>query len=463
MENEVYNKPIGVIANRHFDKIINMVSLLANPDKILKDNNIPLTAFKDLTYDSHVYSCIQSRKSAIVSMEYDIIDESGIYKDYIQKLIDTIDMNKLISALLDAPLYGYSVSEVIYTAVDDIVIPTDIVPKPFEWFKFDHLGIMYFLANDGKEVICPKNKFIVAKHNASYVNPYGESILARCFYPVIFKKGTMQYWAEFLQKYGSPILHGSVSDAGMGDEAKAIEDLTIALNNAINSSVVVTPEGYVVNALNAAGASNSDVFKNFLHWNNSEISKAILSQTLTTEQGDTGSYAMSQTHLQVRKDVVDADKKLVEEAMNDFIVNLIDLNFPDVKDYPVFRLYEEEDIDLALADRDTKLMATGQVKFTKEYFVRNYGFKEDEIEIVTPQPQTAFGEFAEFDYVKKFDEKTKDIISPIMEMISKGNSYSEIENNLFEMFPKLETKEIEDYIQKSLAVATLSGILKNEK
>ena len=462
MENINNSKPLGVIANRHFDSLANMVSLLQNPDKVLKDNNIPLSAFKDLTYDSHVYSCIQSRKSAIVSMEYDIIDESGIYKDFIQKVVDSIDIHKLISALLDAPLYGYSVSEVIYTTMDGLIMPKDIIPKPFEWFKFDRMGILYFLANDGTEVLCENYKFVVAKHNASYVNPYGESVLSRCFYPVIFKKGTMQYWAEFLQKYGSPILHGTVTDS-LGDMAKNLNEFTTALINAISSSIIATPEGYTINALNAAGASNSDVFKNFLHWNNSEISKAILSQTLTTEQGDTGSYAMSQTHLQVRKDVVDADKKLVEEAMNSFIVNLIDLNFADVKSYPIFRLYEEEDIDMQLAERDTKLMATGQVKFTKEYFVRNYGFKEDEIEIVEPQPQTAFGEFAEFDYLKKFDDSTKQIIEPIMEMISKGNSYSDIEKNLFEMFPKLDTKEIEDYIQKSLAVATLSGIVKNVK
>ena len=44
---------------------------------------------------------------------------------------------------------------------------------------------------------------------------------------------------------------------------------------------------------------------------NSEISKAVLGQTLTTEIGSTGSYAAANTHMAVRQDIIDADKNLL--------------------------------------------------------------------------------------------------------------------------------------------------------
>ena len=54
---------------------------------------------------------------------------------------------------------------------------------------------------------------------------------------------------------------------------------------------------------------------------------SILGQTLTTEIGSTGSYAASNTHMQVRQDIVDSDKKLVEGVINQLIQWIYEINF----------------------------------------------------------------------------------------------------------------------------------------
>ena len=109
------------------------------------------------------------------------------------------------------------------------------------------------------------------------------------------------------------------------------------------------------------------------------ISKAILGQTLTTEIGSTGSYAASNTHMQVRQDIVDSDKKLVEGVINQLIQWIYEINFTNAE-VPVFELYEPEDVDLTLAQRDKILSDTG-VKFTKEYFIKNYGLEDEDFDI----------------------------------------------------------------------------------
>ena len=125
------------------------------------------------------------------------------------------------------------------------------------------------------------------------------------------------------------------------------------------------------------------------------ISKAILGQTLTTEIGSTGSYAASNTHMQVRQDIVDSDKKLVEGVINQLIQWFYEINFANAE-VPVFELYEPEDVDLTLAQRDKILSDTG-VKLTKEYFIKNYGLEDEDFDIrediIPPSPN--FKEFKE--------------------------------------------------------------------
>jgi len=199
------------------------------------------------------------------------------------------------------------------------------------------------------------------------------------------------------------------------------------------------------------------------------VIKVRAGQTLTTEQGDTGSYAMSQTHLQVRKDVVDSDKQLVEYWLNELIKWIIDFNFESVPEIPKFVMYEEQDVDMTLAQRDQALASTNQIKFTKEYFKRNYGFKDDEIEIVSAPPQIFpfsenSSEIQKSPYdISQFDELTQAVLKPILDMIENGTSYNEIQDKIVEMFPDLETSELEDFLAKGILIATGSGFISGKK
>ena len=63
-------------------------------------------------------------------------------------------------------------------------------------------------------------------------------------------------------------------------------------------------------------------------------------------------------------------------------------------DMPVFEMWEEEDVDKGLAERDEILSRTG-IKFTKTYYKKSYGFEDDDIEIAQPETKpTDFSEFA---------------------------------------------------------------------
>lgn len=116
------------------------------------------------------------------------------------------------------------------------------------------------------------------------------------------------------------------------------------------------------------------------------MSKAILGQTLTTELENTGSFAASKTHMDVRADILNGDKRLVEQTFNTLIRWIHKINFPTSVEIPKFSLFKEEDVDKELAERDRILTDAG-VMFTKSYFMRTYGLDADDLSVETDKPK----------------------------------------------------------------------------
>lgn len=453
-------------ANNNFESYM---EFLPNPDLILKRQGKGLELYDELLYDAHLMSCYQSRKSGVLSFKWSLYvnsnsrrkSNSEVY-NLIYNVFENLDLPSLLSEMLDAVFYGYKPMEIMWKVDNGYIIPESIIGKPPEWFFFDTVNQLRFRHNDFPNgLVVPDKKFLIVQHNSSYKNPYGMALLARCYWPVIFKKASMKFWVTLLEKFGTPFLHGKI---GLGKGMEEFEELFRALEMLRQDGVLVTEEDVQVNILEASKTSSYDTFYSIVRFMNGEISKAILSQTLTTEQGDTGSYAMSQTHLQVRKDVVDSDKQLVEYWLNKLIEWIIEFNFESVSEMPRFVMYEEQDVDMTLAQRDQTLSSTGQVKFTKEYFKRNYGFKDDEIEISFEQTKPQFSESdkisekSDFD-ISQFDVLTQSVLKPILEMINESKSYNEIQDKIIEMFPELDTTILEEYLAKGILLATGSGII----
>jgi phage gp29-like protein len=108
---------------------------------------------------------------------------------------------------------------------------------------------------------------------------------------------------------------------------------------------------------------------------NSEISKTLLSETLTTEI-DSGSFAAAQTHFRVRKEVVISDSKIVENSINKLISYAVKINF-NINKFPKFQFVINDSDNLTKIERDIKLVQSG-VKFTKDYWMKTYGLSDSD-------------------------------------------------------------------------------------
>nr|BDD46501.1 hypothetical protein 5 [bacterium] len=461
-----------------------ILKTLPDPDPVLRKQGKDIKAYREFLSDPHVWACVQSRKSGVLSLKWGI--DRGKAKsrqaNIIENLFNSLDLNTIISEILDCVFFGFQPLEIMWQKQGNILLPADIKAKPPEWFAFDNENRLMLKTKEnptGEPLL--HRKFLCPQFNPSYQNPYGERVLSRIFWNVTLKKGGLQFWIKFTEKYGMPFLVGKHP---RGTSADDTENLASLMENMIQDAIAVIPDDSTIEIQEAVKTSSCDIYERLIDKMNAEISKAILGQTLTTEIGNTGSYAASNTHMDVRKDITEADKRIVERTLNQLIRWIYEYNFNERNNIPVFSMWEEEDVDLNLAQRDKILFDSG-VKFTKEYLMRTYGFEEKDIEVPeagvqthsgkvgevskTEKSEPVFQEFRELPFpdqqaIDKFiDSFSEDelqaqadtILKPIFDLINKADSYEEIYENLSEK--GLRTNEIEKILQKVIFVSETWG------
>lgn len=448
---------------------------LPDPDPVLRKEGKDVKVYRELLSDPHVWACVQSRKSGVLSLEWEL--DRGKAKSKQAKIIEDIfnnlDLNTIITEILDASLFGFQPLEVIWQNTGNLIVPKEIKAKPVEWFVFDDENNLKLKTKENRQgELLPERKFLCPQYNPSYQNPYGERTLSRVFWPVTLKKGGQKFWMAFTEKYGMPFLVGKHPRGGSQADTDNLADLLSAM---VQDAIAVIPDDSSIEIQEAAKGSSAEIYEKLIDKMNAEISKAILGQTLTTEIGKAGSYAASNTHMDVRKDIIDSDKKIVERTLNQLIRWIYDLNFDKQSNIPIFSMWEEEDVDLNLAQRD-KILADSGVKFTKDYFMKAYGFEEEDlefheeekIELAKPnfkefkqksefQDQQAIDEFIDSFSAEELQKQPETMFLPIIKLIKQGNSYEEIQEKLSEK--GLKTDEIEQTLQKGIFIAEVWGRL----
>jgi phage gp29-like protein len=476
-----------------------MLGVLPDPDPVLMKMNEGPAILESILGDGHVTAVIQTRKLGTMSEPFDVSPGSIKEQEPDQASVDLcndlredlwkLDVDNLISQILDAPLMGMVPIEIVWKADAGKLRIADLIPVPCRWFGFDNDNKPRFLS--GNNMIMgeplPEGKFVFARHFPSYDNPYGIRLLSRCFWPAFFKRGGLKFWVQFVEKYASPFLHGKYQNPADADA------MLSQLSNMVQSAVGVSPVGTEVNVVQGDGSASSDVYETFKTSMDSEISKIILGQTLTTEVGDKGTQALGTVHQTVLEAFRAADRKLIVKTFDEIAWIYQQLN-NSAASSPIFAFQSAEDIKKDVADRDKVLSDMG-TKFSIGYLNRRYGFEDGDIEAKPdPVPPTPFGgpagpegspgktpfAFAEGNPIadrKSFPDQVTldhfiegipegalrgiadDVVLPVVSMITSGDSYEAILGKLAELYPAMNSTGFEEILARAIFVADVWGRL----
>lgn len=351
-------------------------ALLPNPDRIVSGKGGYKT-LRRLRNDPHVSSCIQSRRSGLTAMSRKIAQGKTSSKvlQAAEEMIAGLDIERIMRDCLEAVLYGFQAMEIIYEEKNGLITPTDVSAKPQELFFFDTEGkIRYRPEQGGKGKPTPEHKILLCRSEPTSDNPYGTALLSKCYWPVSFKNAGLRFWVNYMERFGMPMLLGKYNRGAASDEAAKLAEELADMNEA---GVIVSPSDIDISIKEPMRFSSISLYKELIKLCNDEISKALLSETLTTELGS-GSYAAAKVHSEVRKEVIISDKRLVEKAFGDLIKSFTEINFPGEK-APEFVITVGQSGNEEKARKDEILARACGIRFSKEYFMRTYGYKDSDI------------------------------------------------------------------------------------
>lgn len=434
--------------------------------------------------ESHYHSVLGTRKRAVAQLEITVepaSDDATAIKhaEFIEDWLDRDALEDELVDVLDAIGKGFSATEIIWDTSASQWMPVELKRRDPRWFKFDrHDGETLYLRSDsGLEALNPY-KFIIHKHRAKSGLPIRGGVVRPVLWMYLFKNFSIKDWVIFAEAYGQPIRVGKYG-AGASDDDKNV--LLRAVANIGSDAAAIVPDNMQIEFIEAQNKSQTaDVFEKLCRYIDEQISKVVLGQTMTTDNGS--SRAQAEVHNEVKHDIERSDAKALAATLNRQLVQpMINLNFGIQKKYPRIRIGRTENVDIEqIVNSADKLVRMG-VKVSEKDVREKAGFaapESDEDTLRLPstgqneqqKPETEQDTAAqkrhshddELDALAETaSEDWEEIMSPMKTMIEKAanesGSYEEFSQKLLEMAADLGDEALAEKIAEGNFIASLAG------
>lgn len=345
--------------------------------------------YREVLRDDQVQSCLQQRRDAMISREF-VVDAGGNKRidkkaaDFIREMLTQIGFDHVSGKMHYGVYYGFAVGENIYVRDGQYVALDAIKVRDRRRFGFDgeqRLRLLTFEHPNG--LLLPERKFWTFSTGADHDDePYGLGLAHWLYWPVHFKKNGLTAWLKFLDKFATPSVLGKYPDDNTVSAEKR-QQLLQACEDIQRDSAAVIPNSMTLDLLEVARNGAID-YATLFNSMQGIISKVILSQTMTTDNGSSRSQA--EVHENVAKRVIKSDADLSCGSFNQQVVRwLCDWNFPEAAYPQVWRVMEDEEDVNQRAARETEIVGWG-FKPTYKHVVDTYGGEWEQVE--PPEPST---------------------------------------------------------------------------
>lgn len=349
--------------------------------------------------NQHYGAVLGTRKRAIEGLEFEVTAASQDRKDqeiaaHCQALINKPGFIELVQDMLDALGKGYSVINQVWTT-DGLNSAAPWEPVAWEWCD----PRLFQLSEDDDRTLRLKDpdvpegvelepfKYITHFSKLKSGAPHRAALARLVAWVYLFENFTLKDWVGYIETYGQPWRLGKYGPTASDED---VSTLVRALQNLGTDAAAAVPESMQIDFMKSNSSSDSDAFRKLAEFCQKSISKAVLGQTMTTDDGS--SNAQSQVHNEVRHDITRSDaRRVCATVMRDVLKPYIDLNFGRQARYPLVSspVLSPEDIK-ALSAVVTE-MATLGLKIPKKWAHQRFGIPtaKDGEDVLTPAPEPA--------------------------------------------------------------------------
>lgn len=268
----------------------------------------------DVLLDGQVEAVWGKRQDHILNKDL-LFVRNGKEDEELNKLLNSPDMSLLISDIHDSIAWGYSLIQMNSITYDE----------DQEQYKIDYelISRKHVHPERGYECVsieqgqATKDFFYKEPPLSQYMiwagNPKSKGLLFKAAQYVIYKRGGFGDWAQFAEMFGMPFREMTYDD---------YDDITrVKLEQLLKDwgafGYMVHPKGSELTLHDSQGSgSGSSVFKELHDTCDASISKTILGNTLTTEQGTKGSQALGSVHQEGENAKNKSDEKFILGILN---------------------------------------------------------------------------------------------------------------------------------------------------
>lgn len=266
----------------------------------------------DISLDGQIEATWGKRSDTLVNTPL-IFTRDGKQDEEVNKLLSCPDMLLLLQDIHDAIAYGYSliqIKDINYSDTDDqyhidysLINRKHVHPEP----GFECVSIEQYL---------PTKDFLYKQPPLSDSmiwagRPLDKGLLFKAAQYVIYKRGGFGDWAQFIECFGMPFREMVYDEY---DEPTRLK-LEQMLKEWGAFGYMLHPKGSEL-ILHEAANPGQCPYPELIQECDASISKTILGNTLTTEQGSHGSQSLGSVHLQVEENKYRADKNFVLAVLN---------------------------------------------------------------------------------------------------------------------------------------------------
>ena len=326
---------------------------------------------------THYAGVLGTRKRAVsgIPIRVEPADDSAQAQADADLVEAAVTKGALIDALfdiLDAVGKGFSATEIIWETSASQWMPQRLEYRLPQWFDYDRVdGRTLLVRTDqadqrehgeqgaGGWSRLPPYKMIVHQVSAKSGLPIRGGLARIAAWPFLFHAFSLKDWVRFLEAYGLPMRVGRFGP-GASKEDKQV--LWRAVRNIAGDAAAIIPESMQLEFISDQGISGrSEIFLDLLRYLDSQVSIATVGQTLTSQEGDSGSYALGQVHNLVREDIEDEDGRALAATLHrDLVIPLVTLNNGPRTAYPKVIIKRERTAEISvIADAVAKLVPQG--------------------------------------------------------------------------------------------------------
>ncbi|TRD18385.1 DUF935 domain-containing protein [Palleronia caenipelagi] len=351
--------------------------------------------------DPHYFSVLGTRKRAVSGVAPRVVPagesakEKAIAEAVTEQIAEAEGFSELIEDLLDCLGKGFALVEIDWHRDRSRWWPAGFVRVDPRFVTYDRETGREMRLIDEEDMVggVPLTPFKFIRMDAQLKSGLAfRGGLARVVaFSWMCKAYTLKDWMAFVETYGLPLRLGRYGPSATPEDRKV---LLRAVANIGSDAAAILPDDMRIEFTESKGTTGDKVFENLGRYVDEQISKAVLGQTMTSDDGS--SMAQAEVHNEVRHDIAQADARAVTAALNrDLVRPFVDLNFGVQATYPklLIEIAEAEDTDMVLQNV-ARLAALG-VRFRQSEVRAKLGFSDPDADdevfggpVAKARPQT---------------------------------------------------------------------------